>query len=79
MRQSGRLFFGNFLLAAQKKVTRLSVREPTLKKRRLRLLKSFFYLLRCLYKPTTQIRPKLPNNVGNARCQLRVASVNLAK
>jgi hypothetical protein len=39
MRQSGRLFFGDFLLAAQKKVTRLSVREPTLKKRLLRLLK----------------------------------------
>jgi hypothetical protein len=32
MQQSGRLFFGDFLLAAQKKVTRLSVREPTLKK-----------------------------------------------
>jgi hypothetical protein len=49
MQQSGRLFFGDFLLAAQKKVTRLSVREPTLKQRRLRLLKKSFYLLRCLY------------------------------
>ncbi len=28
---SGRLFFGYFLLATQKKVSRLSVREPTSK------------------------------------------------
>ncbi|BBL59545.1 hypothetical protein MKFW12EY_31580 [Methylomonas koyamae] len=30
-RHPGRLFFGYFLLAEQKKVSRLSVREPTLK------------------------------------------------
>jgi len=30
-RHPGRLFFGYFLLATQKKVSRLSVREPTLK------------------------------------------------
>jgi len=30
-RRSGGLFFGYFLLAMQKKVTRLSVREPTFK------------------------------------------------
>jgi len=30
-RNPGRLFFGYFLLAKQKKVARLSVREPTLK------------------------------------------------
>jgi hypothetical protein len=33
-RRSGGLFFGYFLLAMQKKVTRLSVREPTLKQLR---------------------------------------------
>ncbi|WP_225616378.1 hypothetical protein [Methylomonas albis] len=31
-RHPDRLFFGYFLLAEQKKVSRLSVREPTLKK-----------------------------------------------
>ncbi|QBC26780.1 hypothetical protein U737_07615 [Methylomonas sp. LW13] len=30
-RRPGRLFFGYFLLATQKKVSRLSVREPTSK------------------------------------------------
>ena len=33
-RRSGGFFFGYFLLATQKKVTRLSVREPTLKQLR---------------------------------------------
>jgi hypothetical protein len=33
-RRSGGLFFGYFLLAMQKKVTRLSVREPTSKQLR---------------------------------------------
>jgi hypothetical protein len=33
-RHPGRLFFGYFLLAKQKKVSRLPVREPALKQRR---------------------------------------------
>jgi len=45
-RQSGRLFFGYFLLAAQKKVARLRVREPDLNNIAIAIHYYFFRLIK---------------------------------
>jgi hypothetical protein len=51
MRRPGGLFFGYFLLAKQKKVSRLSVREPTSKQ---------------AVAPATQKRPPYANTLANS-------------